>query len=239
MEINNAKISYGDIGSREAILARDGWKCFYCEQPFSVNMDGYNNMTVDHKVAKAKNGIHHIENLVISCRNCNSAKSDLSIDFDSDQLDEFRKRRRLLRQRDEEFVKLTHEYVKTANENNLDVAILNEEKITEELVERLKTAYQKVTVSNSNPKYIDFFDNDKEWTFILKQFALQPFFIHKADYDNKTVIDDSINTELEKLFYIKGSTELRTKYIKPFFNAMDGFEIIKREINVVNEIWRY
>lgn len=54
--------------------------CFYCDHQFSQNMEGYNFMSVDHKIPqKIINDIdpalyNSIDNLVLCCKPCNSSK---------------------------------------------------------------------------------------------------------------------------------------------------------------------
>jgi hypothetical protein len=238
--INGHPMSYGDIGSREMLLARDGWKCFYCGQEFSVSMDGYNNMTVDHKISRAKDGKDELSNLIIACRNCNSAKNDSEIHNDNESLKQFCIRRKKLRLRDEEWVKQQYEFAVCSFGNSKPQAILEEDEIIEDLLSFLEPHFQKVKLvkPNNNPSYIDFFDGDNEWTFELRRFLLQPFFIHKADFDGKTIIPEAVEIKLEELFYFKGGTEYRSKYIKPFSNSWKGLNILMNEIELVKEIWK-
>lgn len=45
-------------------------KCFYCEKILE-----FNKSTVDHIKPRCRGGSNDIENLVMSCKSCNSAKS--------------------------------------------------------------------------------------------------------------------------------------------------------------------
>lgn len=85
--------------TKELLLIRDGWKYSYCGYPFAVSMDGWNNMALDHIDPDKGDGI---DNLTISCTNCNSANSTTV--FDGGQLHRFRKRQGLIRARDESWV---------------------------------------------------------------------------------------------------------------------------------------
>ena len=52
-----------------AIVARDGsWDCFYCGSPHA--------RTLEHVRPARRGGSDEIDNLVLSCRNCNLAKSN-------------------------------------------------------------------------------------------------------------------------------------------------------------------
>jgi 5-methylcytosine-specific restriction endonuclease McrA len=53
--------------TRRAVFARDHWKCQYC---------GSAAENVDHVVPKSRGGLHVWENVVASCRRCNSRKEN-------------------------------------------------------------------------------------------------------------------------------------------------------------------
>lgn len=53
--------------TRRAVFARDGWSCQYC---------GAAAENVDHVVPKSRGGLHVWENVVASCRRCNSRKEN-------------------------------------------------------------------------------------------------------------------------------------------------------------------
>lgn len=55
--------------SRRAILARDNYTCQYCGH-------SSRDMTIDHVLPRRLGGGQHWENLVASCKNCNSRKGD-------------------------------------------------------------------------------------------------------------------------------------------------------------------
>lgn len=58
---------------RRAVLARDGDRCVYCggiDGPFHL----------DHRLPWSRGGRHTVENLAVSCRDCNLAKSALTDD---------------------------------------------------------------------------------------------------------------------------------------------------------------
>ena len=53
--------------TRRAIFARDHYRCQYCGEPAE---------NIDHIVPKSRGGLHSWENVVASCRQCNSRKRD-------------------------------------------------------------------------------------------------------------------------------------------------------------------
>ena len=57
--------------ARLAVLSRDQWTCYYCQQPAS---------TVDHiiPVSKAPDQAMNMENMVACCKRCNSSKGSRS-----------------------------------------------------------------------------------------------------------------------------------------------------------------
>lgn len=53
--------------SRRAVFARDGHRCQYCNRAAE---------NIDHVVPRSRGGTHSWENVVASCRACNSRKED-------------------------------------------------------------------------------------------------------------------------------------------------------------------
>lgn len=53
--------------NRRAIFARDGYRCQYC---------GAAAENIDHVVPRSRGGTHTWENVVASCRRCNTGKED-------------------------------------------------------------------------------------------------------------------------------------------------------------------
>lgn len=53
--------------SRRAVFARDGHRCQYCNRAAE---------NIDHVVPRSRGGAHSWDNVVASCRSCNSRKED-------------------------------------------------------------------------------------------------------------------------------------------------------------------
>jgi 5-methylcytosine-specific restriction endonuclease McrA len=53
--------------SRRAVFARDGHRCQYCNRAAE---------NIDHVVPRSRGGTHSWDNVVASCRSCNSRKED-------------------------------------------------------------------------------------------------------------------------------------------------------------------
>lgn len=56
---------------RNYLLEKHGRKCFYCDKAVS-------NFEVEHMIPKAKGGSNRIDNLTLSCHNCNQKKGTLT-----------------------------------------------------------------------------------------------------------------------------------------------------------------
>jgi hypothetical protein len=241
-------LQYGDNLVKELLLIRDGWKCFYCGHLFSVNMDGWNNMTIDHvepqSLAKDDN-VHNISNLRISCRNCNSSKSDK--EYTGKDIDFFRKRRAVARQRDEKYINDRFQFIIETTDGREQKEIFEEvlKNWSNNLcIENLMVDFKKALNLNDmdikvkphkNGDYLDFKAYGRDWTYTPANFVLQPHFIHVYDVSGK-VLSDLINEVLEAMGYLKGA-DYRGKYLKPFFSIQEGIEIIKNEILLVHRIW--
>ena len=61
----------------EAIAARDGLECWFCENGF-LSVDS-REITIEHLVALAHGGPNHISNLVLACPDCNAEAGHLSV----------------------------------------------------------------------------------------------------------------------------------------------------------------
>lgn len=58
--------------TRKALLVRDNHKCVYCGTPISIN-----SLTLDHILPRSKGGETSWQNIVASCKKCNSLKGDM------------------------------------------------------------------------------------------------------------------------------------------------------------------
>lgn len=64
------------VPSRVTLLAkRDGWLCGYCDTPLGWGHPSVTPPTVDHVVPRAQGGADTMDNLVLACGSCNSAKA--------------------------------------------------------------------------------------------------------------------------------------------------------------------
>lgn len=61
----------------EAIAARDGLECWFCENGF-LTPDS-REITIEHLVAVSHGGPNHMSNLVLACPDCNSEAGQLSV----------------------------------------------------------------------------------------------------------------------------------------------------------------
>lgn len=57
---------------RQAIYARDGFACVYCQSRASA-------LSLDHVVPRTKGGTHAAENLLTACLHCNFARGSRSL----------------------------------------------------------------------------------------------------------------------------------------------------------------
>jgi 5-methylcytosine-specific restriction endonuclease McrA len=63
---------------RRGIYARDEHTCLYCET-HADELKGTNILTLDHVLARHNGGSNTSDNLVTSCKSCNSSKADRSM----------------------------------------------------------------------------------------------------------------------------------------------------------------
>lgn len=57
--------------TKKRLAAKHGWECFYCGCGLSVETG-----TVDHVIPLSRGGTNRIDNKVLACLPCNSAKAD-------------------------------------------------------------------------------------------------------------------------------------------------------------------
>jgi 5-methylcytosine-specific restriction endonuclease McrA len=66
------KLSHREVKySRQSVFARDGFLCCYCHKGF-----GPNDLTIDHIIPRAQGGATTWDNVVTSCKPCNTEKRD-------------------------------------------------------------------------------------------------------------------------------------------------------------------
>jgi hypothetical protein len=242
---DSSNLRYGSSFIKELLLIKDGWNCFYCGRPFSLNMDGWNNMTIDHVNPQAKavdENVHNINNLRIACKNCNSAKSDKLIE--GDNLEAFRKQRTVIRNRDDRFVTERFEFIQEAVKNNSYNKLVKTWSNPDEYINDFKHAIIDAFSLDTNEisidtyqgnKYLYFYVDGKGWTYTPCFFGLQAHFIFAWENSGKG-IDSTIDNILKTMGYIS-EPDWRTKYLKPFFTIEGGICIIKKEITAVNRVW--
>lgn len=61
---------------RDSVLKRDGLVCRYCTRRVHTRRRGPGKLHIDHVIPWSRGGRHEVENLAVSCRKCNLAKSD-------------------------------------------------------------------------------------------------------------------------------------------------------------------
>lgn len=69
------RISY-NTWQKDTVYSRYNGKCGFCGKDVSRN-----NITVSHKKPLSKGGDNSMENLVLSCWECNHIKNDMSMDL--------------------------------------------------------------------------------------------------------------------------------------------------------------
>lgn len=70
------------IDKVRAIGNRDGWNCHWCKMELTTEKNERtrktNMATLDHKIPQADGGSNHIDNLLLSCKNCNHRRGCLT-----------------------------------------------------------------------------------------------------------------------------------------------------------------
>ena len=199
-------------------------------------------MTVDHKKPQAiakDDSVHKFDNLVIACRNCNSAKSDKQLEGLG--IDEFRDMRNFARKRDEQWVQDRFNFIMDMSDQGTDIPH-RENPWKEDYINKLAIGFntkpdyfERVEVKKVNIPYIDFFNKGNEWTFTPSSFSLQPFFIYKHE---STIKDNIFGSILDMRGYLGGS-DYRSKYLKPFRTLDEGIATIINEIIWINDFWEH
>lgn len=71
---NNHTKNWIRIEKRLAIYIRDRFICGYC----AIRCN-YDNITLDHVIARDKGGSNEPDNLIVSCLSCNSSKQNTAV----------------------------------------------------------------------------------------------------------------------------------------------------------------
>lgn len=71
----------GDVVRQDLldIYERDNGKCVYCGKPVLARFSPNDPRGFDHVIPRSKGGKHTKSNLVVSCADCNAAKSDKEV----------------------------------------------------------------------------------------------------------------------------------------------------------------
>jgi len=222
-------LNYGENGSLEYLIHRSGHKpkCFYCNREFSNNMDGYQNMSVDHIESQHDGGSDLIENLVLSCKSCNSSKGkqSFSIKEPDEDLKSFQKYRSRMKIADDYWVKnYLFEYSKLTKMPDSTVII--------------KKLYTLMNENQNKFKNVEFY-NKKQWLqwenhtiqyyFRPKDFTFQPI-LEKKDMD-----DSKLDALYAAGFFPEHQWGI-FKHIKPFCYPETGLGIICSEMDIIVSI---
>ncbi|NQT91800.1 MAG: HNH endonuclease [Lentisphaerae bacterium] len=232
---------FGDDTTQWGLAMRDGAACFYCDHPFSPSMEGLSHMAIEHVIPKSKGDtvedVEASQNLRLSCTECNSAKGNKTLD--GEKLAVFRLRRRLKRQRDEQWVRWQHQLMRELRSIPLGVNPPTPDDLAGKLIGKLSASplcsdvkrYTRAT----KQVWISFHtepngsDESWQWYFCTNSFRLQPHTL--GWHEPMTVIDD-----FELMGYFKD--ELRCKYVEPFISQDKGVAIIEAEVQAVEAMWR-
>ena len=237
-------MEYGDTGVKEILLAKYGWKCYYCDYIFPVNMAGWHEMSVDHIDSQSKSDKsdkHELQNLVIACKDCNSSKGSKSLG--EEELVRFKEKRKAIRKRDEEWVGNRYTFINEAivnleNYTMIEFIFSDPDGFRTNLMEAMKqdNFFNQPQVYGDKKKFIKFTNSGNEWFFDSVEFSLQPFFIFKKIDQKNEPVNIAVRLALENSGYGEATT-WRTKLLKPFLDIQEGIKIIKAEIEQINEVW--
>jgi len=226
--------AYGDPRMVRWLVLRDGPACFYCGRVFAATMDGWSHMAVDHVIPQNKRDqfpdVDQPHNLRLTCKECNSAKRDRL--FTPEQLAAFRIRRRLKRERDDQWVRWHRQFLEELRNSPGSCGLPD----PGDLADRLCTELKRSEVTSDARRYTrttstvwvlfhrEAPQNGKpyEWYFCTDHYQLQP---HSLGWsaDSLAPIDD-----FDLMGYFQD--EQRCKYVEPFTDAARGVAIIAREV---------
>lgn len=224
--------TYWDWRSRHRLILRDGPVCFYCGHRFSPTMEGWSYMSIDHVIPQSVDAKHELPNLRLCCSYCNTTKGK-TVFKSPEEFAAFRVRRRLVRERDDRWVRDTMRWLEEVRRSKPDDALPSTRKLVEDLVAALNDSefVGRAEPYGSGDTCLRFYrpadDVRDEWYFDVEASWLQPYFVHKADVKSEETnppIDD-----LELLGYFRGS-DMRCKYVERSTDAARGLVIIQREV---------
>jgi len=233
--------TYADWLVKYRLVLRYGPFCFYCGHRFSPTMEGWSYAQIDHLVPRSKGGGDELSNLRLSCTCCNYAKMKKTLHEDPARLTAFRVRRRLIRQRDEDWARGQMRWMERLRESQPhdrlpDFAALAQGAL-DALLASGRCTKGKLYGRRKEKTCIEFCrasgSPEHRWYFEAVGFWLQPHFIHEQDTQDGD-LDPKVD-ELELLGYFKGSNK-RWKYIDPFIDPGRGAIIIEREVRAVEAV---
>lgn len=63
---------------RKLCAIRDGWWCWYCDEPLVEGATDHRQPTLDHVIPLGRGGGWELENCRLACGPCNNAKGDMT-----------------------------------------------------------------------------------------------------------------------------------------------------------------
>ncbi len=205
-------------------------ECFYCERPFSRDADGFSNIAIDHLKSSYDGGEDNIDNYVISCKYCNSAKGKKSFKKDDDDLKKFKNTQKRVSELNDRWVEKLYKHMSLKKEINYQ---FYEDLLSGLANDSFFSDVKKYKKSDGYWLEWRTFDNDF-WYFDLASFILQPYFLFKRINWGDSPEDGKLKDELYKNGYY--CEHLMYKYIDPFDNIDFGVALIKKEIADLYEI---
>lgn len=182
----------------EAHKGEERPKCFYCEKEFSSDMDGFSNIAIDHLQSRYDGGKDAIENYVISCKVCNSAKGNKSFEKGSKELEDFKKVQKRVSKLNNEWVKKLFSYMQLQE--------YPERRFFEEFLSALERDNRFKNAREYKKKdgyWIEWYTNESDcWYFNLIGFELQPHFLFKKiNWSNEKINAEIIDELYENGYY--------------------------------------